>query len=87
MVALAAPVVLLSALLVVAAFVGLWYYRFADRPPVRATAAVAAGTLVLAYSVVAVSDLVADPVESVAILLAVLVVSAVVQYAWVRVRG
>lgn len=87
MVDLVAPTVLLPALLLVALFAGLWYYRFADLPPVRATAAVAAGSLVVVYSLFAVSSLLEAPLESVAILLAVLGVLAAARYARGRVRG
>ena len=87
MVDLVTPLVLVSALVVLVAFVGLWYYRFAELPPVRAAVAVALAGLFFVYSLVSLSTLAADPAESVAILLAVLLVLAAVQYVQGRVRG
>ena len=87
MVDLAAPVVQGPALVVLVAFVGLWYYRFGELPPARAVVVVALASLFLVYSLVSLSTLVAEPVESVAILLTVLLVLAAVQYVRGRVRG
>ncbi|MFC3477472.1 hypothetical protein [Halobacterium litoreum] len=92
MVALATHVVLASALVLVVGFVAGWRAQFDSLPPVRATAAVALGSLVVAYSVASLPGFAAeagdDPAESAVVAaVAVLLASGLARRLWRRVRS
>lgn len=82
MVTLTAPVVLGVSLILLAAFVTAWGYQFGELPPVRATAVVALGALIIVYSLASIPELLADPLHYTVVIAGMLVLTAV----WSRAR-
>jgi len=91
-VALTSPVVLAAVAVLVVGFVAGWRGQFDALPPVRATAAVALGALVVTFSVASIPGFVAEAREdsgrvAVTIAVAVLLASRLVRRLWRRVRS
>ena len=82
--ALVSPLVLAPTLVLLAAFVAGWQYRFGDLPPVRASVVVALAALGTAYSVASLPELLSEPVASLAVVVAAFALLSVGRYVWRR---
>ncbi|MFD1643729.1 hypothetical protein [Halohasta litorea] len=76
------PPVLGLSFVLLAVFVASWRYQFGELPPLRATAVVGLGALIVVYSLASIPEVLADPLHYAVVIAGMLVLSAV----WSRVR-
>ena len=87
MVALVSTLVLAPTLVLLALFGLGWHYQFGTTPPLRATAVVAVAALWLVYAVVSLPELLSEPVASVIVVVAVLVLMGGIRHIRLRRRA